>query len=73
MRAAAKLEGPEADRHYGEGVSERDHALQAARQQLPEGGRADAGIGTESVLAHFALLGDEQVDLTAPPKLALVG
>jgi predicted HD phosphohydrolase len=36
-RIVAKLEGPEADRHYGEGVSERDHALQAAALARAEG------------------------------------
>lgn len=36
-RIVAKLEGPEADRHYGEGVSEREHALQAAACARAEG------------------------------------
>lgn len=36
-RIVAKMEGPEADRHYGEGVSEREHALQAAALARGEG------------------------------------
>lgn len=36
-RIVAKLEGPEAERHYGEGVSEREHALQAAACARSEG------------------------------------
>ncbi|MFM7345622.1 MAG: HD domain-containing protein [Tagaea sp.] len=36
-RIVAKMEGPDADRHYGEGVSERAHALQAAALARKEG------------------------------------
>jgi [1-hydroxy-2-(trimethylamino)ethyl]phosphonate dioxygenase len=36
-RIVAVMEGPEADRHYGEGVSERAHALQAAALARGEG------------------------------------
>ncbi len=36
-RIVAVMEGPDADRHYGEGVSERDHALQAAALARAEG------------------------------------
>jgi [1-hydroxy-2-(trimethylamino)ethyl]phosphonate dioxygenase len=49
-RIVAKLEGPEADRHYGEGVSEREHALQAAACARAE--------GASSALIAAALLHD---------------